>query len=71
VKITVHVVDGEQIEGDSDALSLARIGFPLRTEAGAAAAAAKASLEQRPISVGSLMRRRLGQEPKPAEDPPR
>ena len=30
MKVTVHFLDGEQIEGDSDALSLEKIGFPLR-----------------------------------------
>jgi pilus assembly protein CpaF len=30
VRVTVHFLDGEQIEGDSDALSLEKIGFPLR-----------------------------------------
>jgi pilus assembly protein CpaF len=30
VKVTVHFLDGEEIAGDSDALSLEKIGFPLR-----------------------------------------
>jgi pilus assembly protein CpaF len=34
VKVTVHFADGEELEGDSDAVSLDRIGFPLRLGAG-------------------------------------
>src|SRR6266566_5679347 len=34
MRVTVHFVDGEELEGDSDAVSLDRIGFPLRLGAG-------------------------------------
>jgi pilus assembly protein CpaF len=34
VRVTVHFVDGEELEGDSDAVSLEHIGFPLKLGAG-------------------------------------
>jgi pilus assembly protein CpaF len=34
VRVTVHFVDGEELEGESDAVSLDQIGFPLKLGAG-------------------------------------
>jgi pilus assembly protein CpaF len=34
VRVTVHFVDGEELEGESDAVSLEHIGFPLKLGAG-------------------------------------
>ena len=34
MKVTVHFLDGEELEGDSDAVTLEHIGFPLKLGAG-------------------------------------